>query len=104
MSLATSHTRPIGSLAIAAMAVGAGGSRHHRRSLFSMLVLGLWLSGCVAARAKVMEPPAVTFDQHEVVTGSAKRQTVLTGFLLGGAVADLAVLNVDANGERRLRI
>jgi hypothetical protein len=45
-----------------------------------------------------------TFEQYEVVTGSAKRQTVLTGFLLGGAIADLAVLNIDENDERRLRI
>jgi hypothetical protein len=35
--------------------------------------------------------PQFTFDQYEVVTGFAKRQTVLTGFLLGGAVAELVV-------------
>ena len=45
-----------------------------------------------------------TFEQYEVVTGSAKRQTVLTGFLLGSAVAELAVVNLDENGDRRLRI
>ena len=45
-----------------------------------------------------------TFEQYEVVIGSAERQTVLTGFLLGGAVADLAVVNIDENGDRRLRI
>ena len=44
------------------------------------------------------------FEQYEVVLGSAKRQTVLTGFLLGGAVADLAVVNIDENGDRHLRI
>ncbi len=46
----------------------------------------------------------VTFEQYEVVTGSAKRQTVLTGFLLGGAIAELAVVHVDENDDRRLRI
>ena len=45
-----------------------------------------------------------TFKQYEVVTGSAKRQTVLTGFLLDSAVAELAVVNLDENGDRRLRI
>ena len=39
------------------------------------------------------------FVQHEVVIGTAERQTVLTGFLLGGAVAELAVLH-----DRRLRL
>ena len=45
-----------------------------------------------------------TFEQYEVVLGAAERQTVLTGFLLGGAVAELVVVNVDENGGRRLRI
>ena len=45
-----------------------------------------------------------TFERYEVVTGSAKRQTVLTGFILGGAVAELAVVNLDENGDRCLRI
>jgi hypothetical protein len=45
-----------------------------------------------------------TFDQYEVVTGSAKRQTVLTGYLLGGAIAELVVLNIEESGDRRLRL
>ena len=45
-----------------------------------------------------------TFEQHEVVIGSAERQTVLTGFLLGGAMADLAVVNIDDNDDRHVRI
>ena len=40
------------------------------------------------------------FEQHEVVIGQGKRPTVLTGFLLGGAMAELAVVN----GDRRVRI
>ena len=77
----------------------------YRRSLFSILVFGICLSGCAAARSEVVNPPAgFTFEHYEVVTGSAKRQTVLTGFLLGGAFADLAVVNIDEDDVRRLRI
>ena len=82
-------------------------TRHYRRSLFSILVLGVFVSGCMTAGTKGMDPPAAaefTFDQYDVVIGSAKRQTVLTGFLLGGALAELAVLNIDENDDRRLRI
>ena len=67
--------------------------------LFSILVFGAFLS--------IFASPAAaefTFEQYEVVIGSAERQTVLTGFLLGGAVADLAVVNIDENGDRRLRL
>ena len=62
-----------------------------------MLVFGVFLL--------IFTSPAAaefTFEQYEVVLGTAERQTVLTGFLLGGAVADLAVVNVDENGDRRL--
>ena len=44
------------------------------------------------------------FQLHEVVTGVATRQSVLTGFLLGGARAELAVVNIDENDDRHLRI
>ena len=46
----------------------------------------------------------VMFDQYDVVTGVATRQTVVTGFLLGGAVAELAVVYLDEVDDRRLRI
>ena len=45
-----------------------------------------------------------TFDHYEIVTGSGKRQTVLTGFLLGGAIAEIAVVKIKDNGDRQLRI
>ena len=48
--------------------------------------------------------PAFTFEKQEVDIGPASRQTVLTGFLLGGDVADLAVVNVDERGGRHLRV
>ena len=84
-------------------------TRHYRRSRFSILVLGVFLSGCmskpsIAAISGTPAAPEFTFEQYEVVTGSAKRQTVLTGFLLGGAIAELAVVSIDENDDRRLRI
>ncbi len=64
-----------------------------------MLVLGVFLSG-------YMTPVTAqfTFEQYEVVTGSTERQTILTGFLLGGAIAELAVVSIEENNDRRLRI
>ncbi len=64
-----------------------------------MLAFGVFLS--------IFTVPAAaefTFEQYEVVIGSAERQTVLTGFLLGGSVADLAVVNIDDNDDRCLRL
>jgi hypothetical protein len=64
-----------------------------------LVLVGAFLSGCTT--------PAFTddlFEQHEVVTGTAERQTVLTGSLLGDAVAELAVVEIDENDDRRLRI
>ena len=61
----------------------------------------------MTVRTQVMDPSAAdefAFEHYEVVTGSANRQTVLTGFLLGGAFKDLAVVNIDDNDARRLRI
>ena len=45
-----------------------------------------------------------TFEQYEIVTGVAKHQTVLTGFLLGGTIAELVVVSIDDNDDRRLHI
>ena len=64
-----------------------------------MLVFGVFLLSFASPAAAEF-----TFAQYEVVLGAAERQTVLTGFLLGGAVADLAVVSIDENGDRRLRI
>ena len=58
---------------------------------------------CDALRAD-QAAAQVTFEQYEISIGSTKRQTVLTGFLLGGTIADLAVVHVDENDNRRLRI
>ena len=77
-------------------------TRRHRRTLSSVLVLGGFLSGCVTPA--VAQVPNDLFEQHEVVIGAAERQTVLTGFFLGRAMAELAVVNIDENDDRRLRI
>ncbi len=50
------------------------------------------------------QPAIFAFDRYEIDIGPAVRQTVLTGYLLGGEVADLAVVMVEADGGRRLRI
>ena len=64
-----------------------------------MVLLGVFLSGYMTPASA-----QVTFEQYEAVTGTAKRQTVLTGFLLGGAVADLAVVHLAEDDDRRLQI
>ena len=78
------------------------------RNLLSILVVGVFLSGCMTHTGNALGADEAaapfTFEQYEVVTGSAKRQTVLTGFLLGGAIADLAVVDIDEDDNRRLRI
>ena len=71
--------------------------QRHRTAL---LVFGLLLS--IYTRPVAAAP--FTFDSYEVTTGSAVRQTMLTGFLLGGAVADLVALHIDEHGNRRLRV
>jgi hypothetical protein len=73
--------------------------RRELRSLFFILVLGVLGCGRLATAAG-----EVSFEQYEVVTGTAKHQTVLPGFFLGGAVADIAVVTIDENEDRRLRI
>ena len=80
-----------------------------KRNLISILVLGVFLSNYPgfsneAVNATMPTSTEFTFDQYEIITGVAKHQTVLTGFLLGGAIVDLAVVSVDENNDRYLRI
>lgn len=58
----------------------------------------------VASRQQATPGRTAAFRQYDVSTGSAERQTVLTGFLLGGRVAELAVVNVGDDDRRRLRV
>ena len=84
-------------------------TRCYRRILFTVLVFGVFLSSYSELPNATADPtvPAhaeFTFDRYEIVTGVAKRQTVLTGFLLGGAIAEVAVVHIDENDNRHLRI
>ena len=84
-------------------------TRCYQRSLFSILVFGVFLSSYsglpnAAADPTVPAHTEFTFDQYEIDTGVTKRQTVLTGFLLGGTIAEVAVVHIDENGNRHLRI
>ena len=72
-----------------------------------LITCTIGLAGSILAISGTPTAAHVTddlFEQYEVVTGAAKRQTVLTGFLLAGARAELAVVNIDENDDRRLRI
>ena len=88
---------------------GTGRTRSHRRSLFSILILGVFLLNYLRFPSAAADPAVsthteFTFDAYEIVTGIAKRQTVMTGFLLGGAIAEVVVVYIDENGNRHLRI
>ena len=74
------------------------------RSVSRLICILFGVSTPTGAEPMMSAAAEFTFAQYEVVIGSAERQTVLTGFLLGGAVADLAVVNIDENGDRRLRL
>lgn len=65
------------------------------------LIPGLLFAGCTTAGGAELDAGAADFDQYEIVIGAARRQTVLTGFLRDGPIAELAVVN---NDDRRLRI
>ena len=81
-----------------------------RRNLFFVLIFGVCLSSCSGRSnegvAPTMMPASTefTFGQHEVVTGTAKHQTVLIGFFLGSDFAELAVVRSEKNKNRHLHI
>ncbi len=84
--------------------------RRYRQSLFLTLVLSVCLLSCSGrsnqevAPIMMSTPTELTFERHEVETGTAKHQTVLTGFILGSEFAEIAVVSVDKNDNRHLRI
>ncbi len=79
-----------------------------RDKAFSILLSGVLLIGVVneSSPADSASPDAAefNFDSHEVELGLAKHQTIVTGFILGRAVADLVVVSVNENDDRQLRI
>ena len=85
-------------------------TRYYPCSLFCILVFGVFLSSCSGRSNEevvptmISAPKELTFEQHKVETGTAKHQTVLTGFILGNDFAEIAVVNVGENDDRHLRI
>ena len=74
-----------------------------RCGLLAVLLAGTLLSGCATTAAADLTEEL--FDRYEVVTGEpAERHTVLPGFFLGNDTAELAVVQVDHNGSRRVRM
>ena len=76
---------------------------------FLGLVFSVLLTGCSGLLSKKVGSMAsdsgeFTFEQHEIDTGPAKHQTILTGFLLGGDFVELAVVSSDENDNRHLHI
>ncbi len=72
-----------------------------------MLTLRVCLYGCVGPAAALpgAEPAeSSTFERYDVVIGASERQTLLTGLLAGGSVADLAIVDNDGHDGWRLRI
>ena len=75
--------------------------------VLALFVLATCLAGVLTpavARPAGQIVPEFTFERQEIEIGSAPRQTVMTGFLSGGNVADVAVVNIDDHGNRRVRI
>lgn len=71
------------------------------------VLLGIGVLGCgrlLSSCADTPDAAKISFGQHELMTGPAKHQTVLTGFFLGGPMADLAVVSAHDKGDPRLRI
>ncbi|RKU22771.1 hypothetical protein C6499_19410 [Candidatus Poribacteria bacterium] len=84
-------------------------TRRYQQSLFFILIFSVCLLGCSGLSGKDIVPirhiaSEFTLEQHEVVTGIGKHQTVLMGFLLDGDFAELTVVNTDENDNRSLRI
>ncbi|MYB18556.1 MAG: VCBS repeat-containing protein [Holophagales bacterium] len=81
--------------------------RRHRPARISLLAMRVCLSGCmmpVAVHASSEPPAAFAPSRHELVVDVAERLTVLTGFLTGRPVADVAAVHLDGDGDRRLRV
>ena len=83
--------------------------KYYELSRFFTLIFGVFLSGCSSLFGQAADPMSsapteFTFEQYEVFTGTAKHQTILTGFLFDDATAELVVLNVDEEDDRRLHI
>jgi len=83
-------------------------AKRKRRTLCVLLVLVTFLSAFAGLVGRTyseqFESSEITFSQYEVCTETAGRQTILTGFLLGGPHAELVVIHINEDGDRRLKI
>ena len=78
----------------------AAKGRHHRAGTVYLKVCVLVL----IALAKTAYAGTLGFDHYPLATSANEKETLLTGFFLGGTVAEVAVVHVDHMGQRRLRI
>lgn len=70
------------------------------RALLLLLIFGL--SGCATTSGSLRKSDL--FVQHHIITGSSEHQTVLTGFLLDGVRADIAVVKSDGREDHQLQL
>ena len=89
--------------------LAANHTKYYELSRCFTLVFGVFLSGCSGLFGQEADlispaPTEFAFEQYAVITGAAKHQTVLTGFLFGEATAELVVVNIDEGDNRGLYI
>jgi hypothetical protein len=84
------------------------GTKRTRRALCVLVMFATFLStfaGLVSrSYSEELATNEVAFEQYEVYTKTTGRQTILTGFFLGGAFAEIVVIHIDENSERRLNM
>ena len=83
--------------------------KHSPGSLSAILMLCFCLSNCSSLIDEGVAPiqhasTEAVFQRYELVTGQAKHQVVLTGFLFGRPVAEIVVISVDDSDNRYMHI
>ena len=73
--------------------------------LFALLIFGGLVSGCSGTLEPIHPPlPKLTFETHDIRIGTGEHPTLLTGFLLEGPFAEIAVVTRDEKGVGHLRL
>ena len=75
--------------------------------LLCIYVFCVFLLACSRTLEKNVQPlppHPYSFERYEILTGSAKHQTILIGHLLGSEMSDIAVVNIDDDNTRHLSI
>ena len=79
--------------------------RPNSLSLLFYLVVATSLAGCLTGNHEADSVDSLLeFEQHSIVTAPTKHQTVLMGKLLGGAMADLIVVQLGPDERGRLHV